>query len=500
MLARQQMLEEGIDPADLDVMDEQLKKITGTYQSGISKGLRTATNAVYNTLTMALLPASLFVNLFEPVAAGLRTGRVRDGLRNVIETLQQIVRLGNAKQMKEVADVIGIISSAGSDTVMQNRLFLEAEGKTAQVAEHFYRVTGMQAYTNASRIASMKLAGRYVNSWAEVLLDPNSKPEAKAAAAEELREMGVPPALHQKFANFVLQQGNMISLNALADPNNAEMKHHYVVAMHAFVDTVIGNPKPSDRAGMAFNPVGRFIMSITAFNYYFQRHVLARFGKRFQRAEGVKEKAAVAMQFVMPFLALMVAQLFARLLREWYFDEERFEKRVKDISENPGKTFFNAIDAAGGTGGFGSIYNFFFKSRYDRDLSSIFMGAAPGFLLDNFQDMYDGIRDAKDPNDHSGAAERKGVRAAYRTTVNTAMPRLLHGIGLRGPLGWLALTMATSYDKANDFAEMTVPKTANELANEDRAAKRATRSPSQQRRAERNAERRQRNIERRYGP
>lgn len=501
-LLREKMIREGIDLNDLQVIDEQVKYVTGTYDPGIAKGLRSAVNAMYNMLTMAILPASLFVNLFEPITNSLRTGRVRDGFVNMWNTMGQVMGTGDAAQMRQIADVIGIMARSGHDSILQNRYSLDAgvsKSKTQKVTEHFYRTTGMHAYTNASRIATMKFGGRYLNTWADVLLDPNSSAKAKAAAAEEFREMGVPDRLHQRFANFVKSQGNMISINELADPNNATLKNHYITALHSYVDSVIGNPKAADRAIFAHNPIGKFVMSISAFNYYFQRHILARFGKRFQRAEGLAGKASVAMQFAMPFLSLMIAQMAARMMREFFMDRDKFERRAQKIGDEPIQSFFDAIDAAGGTGGFSPVYNAFFKSRYSRDFSSIAMGAAPGFLLDNLQSIYNGIVDEKDPNNTSNSAERAAMSSGYRMGMNMMLPRLLYGIGARGPLAWLALTQLTSYSTANSFAEMTQPKTANERAAEAGRLRRENRTPSEERKAERRRERRQRNIERRYG-
>jgi hypothetical protein len=127
------------------------------------------------------------------------------------------------------------------------------------------------------------------------------------------------------------------------------------------------------------------------------------------------------------------------------------------------------------------------------------MGAAAGFYIDAINDVREGFEDAKDPNDHSGAAERKAAKSGYRLVVNSLAPRVLEGIGLRGPLGWLALSAATSYNTAEGFSNMTVPKTPNELAAEEAKRRREARTPAQIKRAEREAGRRQERIERRYG-
>ena len=491
---RHKLIGLGLSPADLEVIDEQLKICAGTFSPGLSKGQRSIFNGLYNTAVMGLLPFSLFAQLAEPLTGGIRTGRLRDGFRNLAETMQQLINTGNAAEMRQIAEMIGLISSAGNDTIVQNRMFNDVNEKNAKVINNFYKVTGVHGYTRASRVASMKLGGRYVRAWADTFLKSAKGSKERAAAAEEFGELGVPEAMHEKFAKFVQAQENMVSINELLDPANAEVKQHYIVAMHRFVDTIIGNPKASDRARMAFSPVGRFVMSLSSFNYFFQRHVLTRFGKRLQRSDN---KMRTMIQFAVPFMGLMVGTMAARLLREWLQDRERFKKRVDELGT--WKSLFNAIDASGGTGGFAPLYNWIFKSRYQKDAGTIAMGAAAGFYIDAINDVREGFEDAKDPKDHSGAAERKAAKSGYRLVVNSLAPRVLEGLGLRGPLGWLALSAATSYNTAEGFSNMTVPKTPNELAAEESKRKREARTPAQIKRAERTSERRQERIERRYG-
>jgi len=494
-LMRLQLQAADISKEDMQVVDEQVKLVSGTHNPTISKGLRTFTNTIYNTATMALLPFSLFAQLAEPLVAGIRTGRLRDGMVNLFYTMQQVFNTGNAAEMRQIGEIIGLVSTAGTDTIVQNRMFQEdMSAKTAKVTGWFYRVTGNHGYTTASRIATMKLGGRYLNAWASKYKNSNPGSEERAAAEEEFRELGVPHGMHKAFVDFILKQGEIVSINALLDPTDAEVKKFYVVAMTRFVDSIIGNPKAGDRPRMAFNPIGRFIMSIASFNYYFQRHVLARFGKRFARSD---TKFKTAAQFIIPYLALMIGAMGARMLREWLVNRERFKQRVEELASV--KSFFNAVDASGGTGAYSPVYNWLFKSKYKKELSTIAMGAAAGFYVDSIQDIMEGVADTQDPKDRTSTGERKATKATYRLAVNMLAPRLLSSMGLNGPLAWAALMYATSYDSANDFANATVDKTANERAREAKKARKRPETPSTLKRKERKEERKQDKIERRYG-
>ena len=489
----------GMKEKDIDELNQTINVLAGYHSAEVSHSQRLALDVIYNTASMALLPLNLFNQLAEPLTAGLRTGRVRDGLINLGYTMQAIFGAGDMKQMRVIGDAIGIISRSGHDQIAMSRLDGADLSKQSRrwMADYQAR-TGVHGYTNASRLASMKLGGLYVKSVADLF--SSEKPAEKKAAAALLKELGIAPADHERFSEYARSLGNLISIDELTRPENYDLKMQYVHAIHGFVDGVIGSPKASDKPLLAAHPVGRFITALQSFNYYFQRHQVIRGVKQIGR-EGVKmiehdatmgerakaagDTAAASMRFLLPMMTLLIGTLAYRILRDALTNQKKYKERMDRIKAGDvTHTLTDAADLAGVTGPSSQLYNYAFPNKLDdKHLSELVLGSHAGFYIGGIDDIKEGIQDEKDPNDTSNSAERKAARAFYRMTVNTLVPALMTEMGLKGPVGFISQAALMSRGAQNWTAESAFPPTVNERYNtmkrDQRSQEAATMTPDE---------------------
>lgn len=479
-LARDKLIAAGLDTKDLEALDITVRIATGSYRPGTGRYGAGLANALYNSGIILLLPRSLFAQLAEPMLAGVRTGSVTAGFRALGGTLLDLATNGKNSDWAIVAEFIGVVGSSASDQIIHNR-FLYNQGdsqKWQNRMTRFFKATGVHGYTQASRRASAKLSHFYIQKVSQDYLNGNQK------ALDELKELGLNQLDARAFAEWVTKEDGVMTMDQLLAKGSEKQKAAYAVAMNRVVDQIIMNPKAVDRPTIAFSPWGRFVASVMAFQYGFQRQVVLRAVKMGKRSP------MLVLPMVAPAISLMMMHFLAQLLRDIWDDPtgDRAKRRIEGAVEDPGLVFFDMVSRTGFTGAFDPVYqNLRYKFtgsgfKYEKGTAETLIGAVPGFYASSIDDILDGI---SSDSERSNYARRRGWESAYKLAAGTAVPLALASANVTGPLGFVLTSQATATWARKGFGEVMAPKTGYE---ELRAARREyARTPRGRAEAERKA-------------
>lgn len=463
---RTDLLASGFEKADFSIVDDALKIATGSYVDSRGKLFFPIANAAYSAGIIYLLPKALFAQLAEPLVAGMRMGGVSQGLRNLAATFADLARTGTARDFAELSEFIGVTGSAATDQIIHNRfLYSHMDSQWAQrTMSGFFRVTGIHGYTQASRRATLRMAHFYLTNAAKRFRDGTAK--EKAAAKEILLEAGVSSKEMDAFTEWLTLHQAPLTRDEMMEIGDAAVKELYAGALNRIIDQTIQNPKAVDRPVLAYNPLGRFVASVMAFAYTFQRNVLIRTYKQIERAKGW-DKMGVAAGLLPAIITLMIGQLLAQLLRDLWDDPtgERVAKRLERYAAQPWRTVTDSLSRSGFYGAMDPFYQMATHFKYQKSIAQTMIGAIPGFYAAAIDDIMAGIEGG---SEETNTQERKGWRALYRLTVPILAASFAVWAKMFGPLGFALVTQSASHGAAEDFAELMAPKTPKELAREKR--------------------------------
>ena len=501
LAARNELLAAGLDPKDLEAIDDSIKVAFG--QTGnFTSPADTIANWLLSLAQMKMLSKAVFTNVPEPFNTAAVTGRAVDGWKALAYSYLPILRGADRKELNLVMELLGITASSVNETIIANRSGMEYGNQPLlqRMRAGFGYTSLVHPLTNLGNFGSTHTLMDYTHFIAESWASGTAEQKTEALAV--FNEFGVPPSQRDEFAAFVrtMPKGRPTSTQLL-ETGDAEMKTVYAGVISRMLRYSIQQTQRVDRSRLSFGRTGRFVFSITNFNMSYQRNVLVRQAKIIGGKRGGGAKAVAIFQATYMAAMLTGLGMLAKMAREYWDDPDRDEKKQKPEDFKAVLDVVEAADRAGLTGMLTTPLNYVTKFKFDRDLSGLAVGAVPAFYLDAVTKMGKGWGPGRDQNSqNTNLDERKAWGAFYDLTVGMAATPVAVMAKVTGPLGWIATSKINSRGWKEAFAETMAPVTASERASADAKAKAADRTPAQQRRAERESERRQKNIERRYGP
>jgi hypothetical protein len=309
---------------------------------------------------------------------------------------------------------------------------------------------------------------------ARAALDPKASETSRDIARAEFLDVGVPEEHVDAMMDWLVQHEDHPTLDDL----NSEAGQIYERAILRYTDQTIQNPRRADKPAAVASPIGRVIYALTPFLYAFFQNVHVATKNRtlrnysIARGHGESIPTAAAGAAVTPLTALtmgfgtiFLGQLLATMAREAIFNQEQWEK--KDDEERRRWLAQVALSRTGVFGPGDVLVNAMTGLRYERDLTSLGVGAGAAYGLSQVQNILNGLPRTElweggpgvglrnSPNTNS--AERTAAKALYRLIVAPAFAMGLSALRADGALSWplryAGLTYLTSNSAAASFAD-----------------------------------------------
>jgi len=402
------MLKKGVDPRDVNSLRAHFDSATGRLYRTRPDKAAAALSWIQTAGVLRLLPRAVISSAAEGLAVGIRAHDVGAGFKAMKDSYAILFGLDDAADVRQAAEMLGIVGDAISDLVISARFGGEVQGQLqAKTLARFFRVTHLHQVTEAQRLAATRIGQGMIRTLLQDVLAANSR---KASAARLLRELGIDDAMAPRVARW-LEDGKA-PLNELTTGKPEAVA--YRTALQRFVDESIQNPTAADRPQWANHAFGRLAYGITSFMFSFTRNVLVRSVR--ETGEGLLGKgytAADRVRLLTPAIALGIltaAQGQVSELREMVFDPGASEDKTdtQRIVQN--------LSRAGVFGNADPFINIAMSARYDRDLTSTLTGPSLTAYLDSLSKLTVGLipKEWGGPNTpRTKNAEWQATKAAY---------------------------------------------------------------------------------------
>jgi hypothetical protein len=444
---------DGVSREDQDALQRIVDIATGRERSTIPKSVQGALSFLHAAGTMVLLPRAVLSSLSESVTAGMRTNDVRNSFRALAQNIGGALGSASGKERAELARAIGIVDDMLVGELAEARFggtFGDVTRWDKYVATMFER-TGLIALTRSQRTHLLGTAQAYFDNLAGKAIGTDAKKAADAAAL--LRELGVRDV--EAFSKQIREMGRLPTVEELDTPYGRD----FAVASSRLIDQIIQNPTVMDRPQLANNPVGRVAYGIMSFSYAFYRNIVKRQAILFnetRKRNGIPDATArLLIGFLPSAIALYIGQTLVSTIREFLLNRERW-----DEEEEKG-TLVDTMLKLGATrtfsfAGFDPLIQAYTGLKYQRDLSNIMVGAAPGFFLQAIQSIakMNVANSAK-----TNTAEYNAVKGVYQLAVAPALAfglARLPGGPIVGPVLGGGIMAGTSPQAAAEAATLVV--------------------------------------------
>ena len=470
------MAAEGASREDVEMMKAAVAASTGRVGS-VMHGVASAYTTMFSLGTIALLDKASLSSLAEPISIGLRSGQVRDSFHAVAQNIVTLVRLKRHRELKDLARTIGLIMPYAQDTLMQNRMGMDVltNAKTLQtVVSRFFILNMLTPLTHYQRAAMLPVANaillRHLREDVTGKKSINSKIRDKIDGEEggfsngELNELGIAKDERKDLLEWMESVGGMPSPDDLVGPSGefsraGELWSRATVRLstESIQDTL-----KSDRTMAANDPNLAAMYGIMSFADAFTRNAIWRSMERglkdgdSRKAKTAKVAANVALALPAA-ITLYVGQLLPGILREAMTNPDELEEKIEsgEVIEWMAKRTF---DRTGFTGRMGPLINAATGLRYQTDMTSLFAGPYPAYLLGNFQRTLSAAFGRNSEN--TNTAEFNAVEGIYRNMVRIPATALVAGTFPAGPLsaniGRAAIYFLGRRDTEDGFAEALV--------------------------------------------
>ena len=246
---------------------------------------------------VALMPRAAWSSLTEPMAANIVTGDMRTGIKIIANQFGQLFKTASALERTQLAEYLGVTTSAMHDSVMLSRNNADYSNTPAinRLLTHFYRITGLTQLTNSQRVGTTASASWYLGKIAHDYLGQGVGTRARNArddATRWLNELGVKESNHQEFAQWMA--GLNGALPSIARLQTDPMGSVYGLAVRRMVDRIIQDPTKADRPAISHGAFGSLVAQLMNFNYSFQKNVLSPMFMNIEHAYGRAKVNAVA--------------------------------------------------------------------------------------------------------------------------------------------------------------------------------------------------------------
>lgn len=404
------MSADGVSKEDQQEVLKVMDIAMGRQQSGMPRSAEIGLSALQFYGVIRLLPRAPLSSLVEPITAGITAGDFRLGFVALASAMAGS-RTMAGKERAELARAMGIVTDQMGHIMADNRIggmFADAT-RFDRMSQAMFERTGLVALTRAQRAHMLAVSHAYLDNLSKRALEGDER------SIGLLKELGVrDPAA---FAKELMAKNRMPTVDELTTKWGAD----YSLASRRFIDMTIQNPNAMHRPQLANNPVGRIVYGIMSFSMAFWRNVTKRqllmIASEFKRG-GVKAASVQAFVRLAPSaMALFVMQATISTLREYFLNPERWEELEKEgkLEETMLKL---GLTRSFSMGMVDPLIQAYTGLRYQRDLSSMFVGPSGSVLLTDLAKIINLFaRNSKKTN----TGEYNAVEAGYNMAIGPAI-------------------------------------------------------------------------------
>jgi hypothetical protein len=512
-----QMDKGGAQGEDIRLVRDLTDLITGRGNYRNARGPMKAIAWVKAYAVVRLLGASFTAMIGEPAMTTGATRDLRSAVKAYAAQFGAVLHTATAQERAEIADMIGVTTSALYDDILLNRSgtdYADSPRLGAHVAA-LYRGLGMTGYNNWNRRAAVASMNWFLTKSANDWLawkgwqgpkrgrDWRRADERGQVANQWLNEIGVPTdnATRDGFAQWMVAHdgvpgpsgerplrpptgpgGSRLGKVAGRLPRSTTLQTSvwrpiYELAMNRLVDRSIMNPKPSGIPDAGIGPVAKAILQFQTFSFAVQDNVLdpmfAAWGQHKRRAIGRAQAeglsplrtklagmAALGMEATNTATSgamVVAAQVPGSILRLMIYHPDVFQRELKNGTL--GEYIFDyALNQSGLNGALTLPLQALSQIRFNSSPEGMFVGPGLTTLSHDIADIWLAATGGGDANTNTRIY--KGVRATYNMMMT---PTLAYGLakvaGGFGPLptfaAGLGYSLATSRP-VQDFVTSTL--------------------------------------------
>jgi len=482
-IALNEAVKNGSDQDVILQMRENIEEITGRNRGKGNNNIDRFSGIMHTIGYIQLLARSTWSSGGEPGTILARTG-VSSPLKLTYKRyIMEAVRAAKStKEIQTIAEFIGLVSTPMHDTSLLNRLAGDNQHSVTgnSLMTRFFRAIGLAQLTNAQR-RSVMVGGNY---WFRDLAQNYKKPlvrdkdeagitkSQRSTIEAEFNEVGFGGKNFEAMLDFMANLDGLPSLEQLQTPEG----QIWGAGISRFVDQVIMNPRRADKPMAASTPSGRMIYGITQFSYAFWENIhvasarRARSQSKLAKKEGIGDKVDVAQAAAEPLIKATLAvvllafsQLLIGTLRAAVYNSDQWEEKEEEGKLQSWLTW-TAISRSGVFGPADLLLQATTGIRYERDLSSMLVGAVPTYWASNLMniikglpktELYDGGPGVGLRNtDNTNTAEWTAAKSFYNLFGSLGVNSFLSALPAKGPVSWTARYVAMQYLSSQSAAAL----------------------------------------------
>ncbi len=436
------------DKADAAI--QQVRSYTGTV-TGASRGMdafgRNFSSWARTMTALGTLEKATFASLPEVLMPAVRSGNVADAYGSVVSTMRDLFAKTSkdGKRLRELSEDLGAIVNAHAGALNAARWAGgEVSGKAqAHVLERFFRRTGLEAWTRATRVAAVDTGDVFLRRMVKDASGGGDSYHAQKARFA-LSELGVQRGQIADLGKLLNSAKGGMDAATLrgADAATADL---YRTALLRFVDQSIMRPSAATRPKWAAHPLGAMVFQLNSYAWALHENVLMRplriaFGDKGNQAGMSRAHALIMGGQMLMATSLMAAAGFAMVpLRDAVFgdaqkvEEKRRRNAAYGALDLRNEFFLGSLSRSGMLGRFDPLVNMFMGVKYGRDVVSSLLGPGLGMMGSAAQTALETINRN---SDRTNSAERKVARAVYDMGLEPAANYLMAALPM--PIGAVA--------------------------------------------------------------
>jgi len=484
----QKATDAGVSGPDLQRFQSLVNQATGRLTYKANRDVQKANQQLHAMGAVLLMSRSAWSSLAEPINAAMATGEMKAAWHSFANQFASVFRTASARERAEIGDMLGITTSSAYDSIMQARTGAEYSDSpgTDRFMTAFYKASLLTQLTTAQRRAAVGTSDWLLRKWSRDLLnrDPGDRAADRRDDAERMfKELGLTSQgnnLRDQFANWMLSHDGPVPATEL---QSSEFRGVYGLAVRRLVDRMIQSPYKIDRPQLSGVPMLSLATQLMSFNYAYVKNILEPMAHRighawtrgyersYERAKaggagdfgakargfagGARGFSRAAIAAGVTVAATILASMLTSVPRQYIFDQDNWQKHAKtgDLGE---WLFGLGVSRSGIAGTFDPLAQVIDSLRYTSDLSSLWEGATPAYILRNAKDLITPwVGQAESPN--SNTQYHNQARAFYNLIMQ---PLEVIGLTMMNAAGGPALKGVTSAM----MQYLTSPKIASSFA------------------------------------
>lgn len=408
----------------------------------LGPGGRTAISHLRTLNVLAYLSGigTVMSSIAEPLTAASRSGNPADLLRAPAMTFRNLghqlakrfdnkaFQSASAEEAYRITELVGAASTGIlHDSLAAARLGVGPTPTSlgSMMARTALTWSGLEPLTAAQRAMAAGVMGRHMQNVAADFL------QGKKLAARELRDLGVPAAEHQAFAEWMLAQNKGetggVSVKALEGVREGanRMVDLYKEAMYTAINQSIMTPTKASKARYASHPSYGIAYDLLSFSYEYTQQVVKR-AYRMAKESATHAKDYTPGEHLQMWMPAITAGMLMPLMQYVLLPVRDFvmgndpdkqeERRKKSDVETPLGTIeggmIEAVSRSGVLGQYDPLLNLIRGVRYNRDLANAALGPSLGGLA-NLAQQTIAYFDANKNSENTNTAERALAKSAW---------------------------------------------------------------------------------------